>query len=518
LSPQDLRRATALNEVSLDQNFFFLIPEFQAIEDHRGYLESHRQVWQQLENGESSQLTLAGDSLKVFPRLPTTNAVFAKFGAMFAVAALFASGALVALLRYQNGAGRTAALFLFGASLFALSLPALVTRGLALPYDTLEGLLGLYFLGTCAFAGLIYFPFTFNSGDLPAWVPRLIFWFLLLKSLQMIIAYFSGTAAIAAYLWYTILCVVVFVGRVVQRAWDQRNQRNVTHLTLCYAALVLPTLTFSALTSWPELLVVELGSLQYFVLTSAVVPIAMVSLLESELLQQRNEVQERQLQQQRDETETRSQQARQTVVMNLHDHVARSLDSISALALRARLAGEGNARLDRIREHAMHAHRALRGLFSVSDESCGSWPALRLQMREFGNSLVEQQPLEFQLNDWTTDDAALELDASVKLVNFHVMSEAVTNAVKYGAPSRIVVDIGASEQSFELCVSDDGKGFDPDAVDNSHHHGLNIMRKRAELIDGNLTIESRPGSGTRITLQGPLRPRLETPVTYTPST
>ena len=62
----------------------------------------------------------------------------------------------------------------------------------------------------------------------------------------------------------------------------------------------------------------------------------------------------------------------------------------------------------------------------------------------------------------------------------------------------------------QLCVSDDGCGFDPDLL-VSERFGLTGMRERAEKAGGKLVILSRPGEGTDVKLTLPL-PALPTPL------
>jgi signal transduction histidine kinase len=50
---------------------------------------------------------------------------------------------------------------------------------------------------------------------------------------------------------------------------------------------------------------------------------------------------------------------------------------------------------------------------------------------------------------------------------------------------------------IELCICDDGRGFDPDCVPPDRL-GLSIIRERAQAIGAELTVESRPGCGTQI--------------------
>jgi signal transduction histidine kinase len=52
-----------------------------------------------------------------------------------------------------------------------------------------------------------------------------------------------------------------------------------------------------------------------------------------------------------------------------------------------------------------------------------------------------------------------------------------------------------------LIVEDDGVGFDPELEITGEHLGLFGMRERAEMINGNLVIESGPGKGTTIMVE-----------------
>ncbi|MCU0450835.1 MAG: hypothetical protein MUC97_13505 [Bernardetiaceae bacterium] len=51
-----------------------------------------------------------------------------------------------------------------------------------------------------------------------------------------------------------------------------------------------------------------------------------------------------------------------------------------------------------------------------------------------------------------------------------------------------------------LQVADNGAGFDPAAGSPNGHYGLANMRKRAAEIGAQLTIDSQPGTGTRVTV------------------
>ena len=69
--------------------------------------------------------------------------------------------------------------------------------------------------------------------------------------------------------------------------------------------------------------------------------------------------------------------------------------------------------------------------------------------------------------------------------------------------------VDARPEDIVLEIRDDGQGFDP-AADHPGHFGLESMRSRSAQIGGRLTIESAPGQGAAVAVEG-LRPRRMAP-------
>ena len=57
---------------------------------------------------------------------------------------------------------------------------------------------------------------------------------------------------------------------------------------------------------------------------------------------------------------------------------------------------------------------------------------------------------------------------------------------------------------INLCVSDEGSGFDPNNIKAKAGMGLIGIRERLLLIGGEVSIESQPSKGTRIVARVPL--------------
>jgi signal transduction histidine kinase len=93
------------------------------------------------------------------------------------------------------------------------------------------------------------------------------------------------------------------------------------------------------------------------------------------------------------------------------------------------------------------------------------------------------------------------LPSAVEHHLLRIGQEAITNAVKHAQSKTIRVTLNYSETELRLSVTDDGRGFVPEAVlkgGDGGHFGLQGIRVRARKIGGKLAISSQPLLGTTI--------------------
>ena len=78
---------------------------------------------------------------------------------------------------------------------------------------------------------------------------------------------------------------------------------------------------------------------------------------------------------------------------------------------------------------------------------------------------------------------------------YRIAQEAINNATRHGQAKNIVISLDAADHLMTLCISDDGGGI---SESHSEGTGLTIMRYRARLVGGELTIGRRNGTGTTL--------------------
>jgi signal transduction histidine kinase len=90
-----------------------------------------------------------------------------------------------------------------------------------------------------------------------------------------------------------------------------------------------------------------------------------------------------------------------------------------------------------------------------------------------------------------------------------IAQEAIHNAARHADPTVIRLTLRWQPPNLVLKITDNGKGITPGTLRKTGGFGLQNMRKRAEEIDGKLTIQTQAGGGTRIVVTLPVLTSME---------
>ncbi|HVD86512.1 MAG TPA: GAF domain-containing sensor histidine kinase [Solirubrobacterales bacterium] len=86
---------------------------------------------------------------------------------------------------------------------------------------------------------------------------------------------------------------------------------------------------------------------------------------------------------------------------------------------------------------------------------------------------------------------------------YRLVQESLNNILKHAGASSASLSALQLDGEIRIAISDDGSGFDPTAP--TAGRGLTGMRERIELLGGEIEVVSKPGEGTQITAQVPLK-------------
>jgi signal transduction histidine kinase len=88
---------------------------------------------------------------------------------------------------------------------------------------------------------------------------------------------------------------------------------------------------------------------------------------------------------------------------------------------------------------------------------------------------------------------------STRIALYRIAQEALGNTIKHSGASHVSLSVFSSPEKIELCISDNGNGFD--VKQTTSGMGLDNMQERAKRIAASFTLTSSEGNGTRILIR-----------------
>jgi signal transduction histidine kinase len=103
------------------------------------------------------------------------------------------------------------------------------------------------------------------------------------------------------------------------------------------------------------------------------------------------------------------------------------------------------------------------------------------------------------------DERQVSLDEGRATELFRIVQESLTNIRRHAGASRVDIALAQDHERILLEVRDNGCGFDP-SNRKRQSFGLLGIHERALKLGGTVTVDSKPGQGTRIRVQFPTEP------------
>jgi signal transduction histidine kinase len=197
---------------------------------------------------------------------------------------------------------------------------------------------------------------------------------------------------------------------------------------------------------------------------------------------------------------------------DLHDAVTQTLFSASLIAealpaIWASDQAEGQQLLQELRQLSRGALAEMRTLLLELRPAALMEADLADLLRQLAEAITGRAGIEVVARS----NGKCRLPEDVHVALYRIAQEALNNVVKHAHASRAQIVLRREPASApsdsegglrdgakaELTISDDGRGFDLDTI-SPDHLGLGIIRERAGAIGAALSIESRPGTGTRV--------------------
>ncbi|HRH66167.1 MAG TPA: triple tyrosine motif-containing protein [Bacteroidia bacterium] len=187
---------------------------------------------------------------------------------------------------------------------------------------------------------------------------------------------------------------------------------------------------------------------------------------------------------------------RNNISRDLHDDIGSAISSIALMSeLAARLpSGHTSAYLEKISETARGLIENMNDIIWVINPGNDKLESVNARMRRFGSTILEAKNIVFEFEG---DDELekIQLPMNVRRNLYLVFKELVNNAAKHSQCTRLKVSFRRENSGINLCIEDNGKGFDTAAFHDGN--GIKNIQSRCREIGGRLDFTSLPGQGTR---------------------
>ena len=191
---------------------------------------------------------------------------------------------------------------------------------------------------------------------------------------------------------------------------------------------------------------------------------------------------------------------RQRLSRQMHDGPAQALSNFilqTEIAMRLMDIDAGQARdeLNNLKTSAMGTFQKVRNfIFELRPmmlDDLGLVPTVR----RYSEAFKEQAGLDISV---TVTGSERRLEPYLEIMLFRAIQELLGNAARHSQATLVKVNLDMGEDRIRVSVDDNGKGFDPEVVQQGTNLGLKLIRERAEMLGGSFESDSAPGKGARI--------------------
>lgn len=179
---------------------------------------------------------------------------------------------------------------------------------------------------------------------------------------------------------------------------------------------------------------------------------------------------------------------RERLAQELHDGIAQSLFYLNVV-LRQGQVQEARAAVSEIDKQV---RQAIFNLRTLPEE--GSFP------KRLEKWLIQWSSLSGTDVDYTIEIPESFFTPAQEVQLFGIVQEAFANIRKHAAARNATLSLQqTAEGQWELVISDNGSGFDPQGI-SANHYGILMMRERSEKLGADFSIHSKESGGTTLSL------------------
>jgi two-component system, NarL family, sensor histidine kinase DegS len=198
---------------------------------------------------------------------------------------------------------------------------------------------------------------------------------------------------------------------------------------------------------------------------------------------------------------------RQRLSRQMHDGPAQALSNFIlqteiAMRLMDLDAGQAREELNSLKASAMGTFQKVRNFIFELRPMMLDDLGLAPTIRRYADAFKEQTGLDVNV---TVTGQERRLEPYLEVMLFRAIQELLGNAARHSQGTLVKVNLDLGEDRVRVSVDDNGKGFDPDSIQQGNNLGLKLIRERTEMLGGSFEVDSALGRGARVLFAVPAR-------------
>ncbi len=194
---------------------------------------------------------------------------------------------------------------------------------------------------------------------------------------------------------------------------------------------------------------------------------------------------------------------RRRIARNLHDDLSQTLAhlAIDIGRLAARSSDEVAGHLRPLQRHAAEAADTVRKISHELHPSILDDLGLSAALEQYCEEFQERSGIETRFSSQNVPEY---LPRDVSSCIYHIAQESLRNVSKHSQAETVFVNLESIDNVVRLTVKDLGIGLAKPSSQPQPSIGILAMKERARLVNGNLSLQSKIGEGTEVSVEVPL--------------
>ena len=197
------------------------------------------------------------------------------------------------------------------------------------------------------------------------------------------------------------------------------------------------------------------------------------------------------------------QEEKERLSRDLHDNLGSQLallsNSVEQLDTTNKKQQGIGGEIDKVKNTSKQLLQTLRETIWVLNKEEMSAEDFFDKLVEYTSRYLQSYPsIQLSINENFEETKTINSNHALQL--FRICQEVINNACKYSGSEILILKGISSRSEIQILIEDRGMGFDISAINSNDHYGLQNMKQRAVSIGASLEINTKPGTGTSVSI------------------